>query len=213
MSTLHIALLKHLNSYIEHADFDLTSEQTSKVIDYVLLLNKWNKAYNLTAVRDPWQMLIRHVMDCLVVLPYLSGRNLLDVGTGAGLPGILLAITKPNMQFTLLDSNHKKVRFVRQASIELRLTNVEVVCERIEQWDKKEYYDIVISRAFSDLQLFYQQTWRFIKKSGYLLAMKGQLQQEELQFFQHEKVANSIISLDVPKLDAQRHLIKISKLE
>lgn len=212
MSTSHQALLNRLKIYLEQADIALSSEQASKIIDYVLLLNKWNKAYNLTAVRDPWQMLVRHVMDCLVVLPYLNGQSVLDVGTGAGLPGILLAIARPDIRFTLLDSNHKKIRFVRQASIELGLSNIEEACTRIEQWVKNEYHDIVISRAYSDLEQFYQQTQHLIKKTGRLLAMKGQLQPAELHFLQNHPVNYSIVTLHVPDLAGQRHLINISPL-
>ncbi len=213
MPISHIALSERLNVYLEQAGIDLSSAQAEQIIEYVLLLDKWNKAYNLTAIRDPWQMLVRHVMDCLVVLPYLNGREVLDVGTGAGLPGILFAIIRPDAQMTLLDGNHKKIRFVRQASIELGLANVESVCQRVEQWDKREYYDIVISRAYSHLQQFYQQTQHFIKKSGYLLAMKGQLRQQELQLLAHEKVTYSVIALNIVGLNAQRHLIKINGLQ
>ncbi len=204
------ALHVRLQDYLQQASLSLSIEQHQKIINYLALLEKWSHTYNLTAIHDPWQMLIRHVMDSLVVLPHLQGTTVLDVGTGAGLPGILLAIARPDMQFTLLDSNQKKIRFVRQACIELQLRNIQSICQRIESHSSEEYYDIVISRAYSDISKFFQQTIDLIGIDGYLLAMKGQLIKNELASLSEQKKPYLVTSLKVPDLEAQRHLIRIN---
>ncbi len=210
-SASHAALHGQLCTYLDDTRLSLNTDMTGQIIDYILLLNKWNQAYNLTAVRDPWQMLTLHVMDSLVVLPHLGDGCLLDVGTGAGLPGILLAIARPDIECTLLDSNHKKIRFIRQACLELGLKNVKIACQRTEQWSLEAYYDTVISRAYSDTHRFYQQAYRLLQKTGCLLAMKAVRSKHEMDGLDAENIHYSIIPLYVPGMIAQRHLVRICK--
>lgn len=184
---------------------DPATEQ--RLLDYIALLHKWNKVYNLTAVREPQKMLYQHVFDSLAVLPYITGSRLLDVGSGAGLPGIPLAIAKPGLSVTLLDSNHKKTTFLRQVCIELALTNVSVVCERVEAWQPDVKFDQVISRAFSDLGEFVRLARHLCAPGGSLLGMKGLYPFEEIAQLPAGMVAEKIIPLNVPGLEAQRHLV------
>lgn len=178
-----------------------------RLLDYLALLAKWNKVYNLTAVRELERMLPLHVLDSLAVLPYIQGENLLDVGSGAGLPGIPLAIAKPEMNVTLLDGNQKKTTFLRQACIELRLTKVSVICERVESWQAPRKFDIIISRAFSELATFAQQARHLIAPGGVMLAMKGVHPLDELGKLPANIEVERVINLHIPNLEAQRHLV------
>jgi 16S rRNA (guanine527-N7)-methyltransferase len=178
-----------------------------RLLDYLALLAKWNKVYNLTAVRELERMLPQHVLDSLVVLPYIKGANLLDVGSGAGLPGIPLAIAMPELHVTLLDSNHKKTAFLRQACIELGLANVTVICERVETWQAPHKFDIIISRAFSELAAFAKLAGHLCAPGGVLLAMKGVHPLEEAELLSANVVVEQIIPLKVPALEAERHLV------
>ena len=190
----------------------LDSAQQQKLLDYIALIVKWNKVYNLTAVREPEAMIGHHLLDSLAVLPHLTGRRLIDVGSGAGLPGIPLAIARPDMKITLLDSNHKKTTFMRQACLELGLTNAEVVCERVEQWQPQDKYDAVISRAYSELKEFVRLSAHLVAKGGKLYAMKGVYPVEEIAQLKSAKVeanVKEVIALTVPGLAAQRHLVII----
>ena len=187
----------------------LDSVQQQKLLDYIALIVKWNKVYNLTAVREPEAMIGHHLLDSLAVLPHLAGvRRLIDVGSGAGLPGIPLAIARPDMKIALLDSNHKKTTFMRQACLELGLTNAEVVCERVEQWQPQDKYDAVISRAYSELKEFVRLSAHLLAKGGKLYAMKGVYPVEEIAQLKSAKV-EEVIALTVPGLEAQRHLVII----
>ena len=187
----------------------LDSVQQQKLLDYIALIVKWNKVYNLTAVREPEAMIGHHLLDSLAVLPHLAGvRRLIDVGSGAGLPGIPLAIARPEMKITLLDSNHKKTTFMRQACLELGLTNAEVVCERVEQWQPQDKYDAAVSRAYSELKEFVRLSAHLLAKGGKLYAMKGVYPVEEIAQLKSAKV-EEVIALTVPGLEAQRHLVII----
>lgn len=184
--------------------------QQKKLLDYIALIVKWNKVYNLTAVRDPQAMIAHHLLDSLAVLPHVAGaQRLIDVGSGAGLPGIPLAIAQPQMQITLLDSNHKKTTFMRQACLELGLTNVEVVCERVEKWQPQDKYDAVISRAYSELKEFVRLAAHLATKGGKLYAMKGLYPVEEIAQLKDNAKVEAVIALTVPGLEAQRHLVII----
>lgn len=179
-----------------------------QLIAYVKLIEKWNKVHNLTAVRELDKMITLHVLDSLTVLPFVAGKNnLLDVGSGAGLPGIPLAIARPNLRVTMLDSNHKKTAFLTQAKTELGLHNCEVINERVELWQTTKKFDAVISRAYSDLSEFVDQAGHLLARDGEMLAMKGVYPHEEIlklsPMFRVEKVAE----LHVPELDAKRHLV------
>lgn len=185
----------------------LGPETRQRLLQYIALLHKWNRVYNLTAVREPQKMVTQHILDSLAVLPYIEGARLVDVGSGAGLPGIPLALARPQLQVTLLDSNHKKTVFLQQAVIDLQLTNVTVVCARVEEFQPQERFDMVISRAFSDLGEFARLTRHLCAPGGTLLAMKGLHPYEEIAQLPAEVSVQSVVSLDVPGLGATRHLV------
>ena len=186
--------------------------QIIRLLKYVELLDKWNKTYNLTAVRKPDQMVTRHLLDSLSICPYLRGKSILDVGTGAGLPGIPLAIAFPERHFTLLDSNNKKTRFVIQAVSELELSNVDVVQSRVENVQFPEQFDTIITRAFSSIGEMLQQTSHLLAKDGVFLAMKGVYPVAELDELPAEYNIKESIQLKVPGLDEARYLLEIVKI-
>ena len=173
----------------------------------VRLLDKWNRVTNLTAVRDPRAMVTRHILDSLVVLPYIKGSSLLDVGTGAGLPGLPLAIARPELAVTLLDSNAKKVRFVRQAAAELGLENVEVVHARMQEYQPPRAFAMVISRAVASLDELCRQTAHLLRPGGRMLFMKGVVPEQEIDALQDDRSGLHIERLNVPGLAAERHLL------
>ena len=176
-----------------------------KLLEFVALISKWNRVYNLTAVREPAKMLTHHVLDSVAVAPHIGEGSLLDIGSGAGLPGIPLAIVSPQRHVTLLDSNHKKSAFQRQAVIELGLENVEVVNARVEDWQAPRPFGVVISRAFAELAQFVSVAARFCAPGGILAAMKGAYPDEELAL---AGVSDArVVRLDVPGVDAERHLV------
>jgi 16S rRNA (guanine527-N7)-methyltransferase len=178
--------------------------------EFVTLLAKWNRVYNLTAVREPRDMVIRHVLDSLAVLPFLTSGRLLDTGTGAGLPGLPIALARPDLRVTLLDANAKKLRFVRQAVAELGPGNVEVVQQRMEQYRPAQAFDMVISRAVAGLADLYRRTAHLVRPGGRFLFMKGSYPYEELEAFD-VAVQLNVERLNVPGLDAERHLVWFEK--
>lgn len=180
-----------------------------RLLDYLALLVKWNRAFNLTAVREPAQMLTRHILDSLAILPWVQGERLLDVGSGAGLPGIPLAMARPQLQVVLLDSNGKKARFLRQAQLELGLSNVEVAEARVEAYAATAPFDLITSRAFARLKDFVELTQPLLAPSGRWLAMKGRLDENELAEISSNGLQLQHHRLTVPGLDAERHLIDI----
>lgn len=184
---------------------DVDAAKQEKLLAYMALLQKWNKVYNLTAIRDAEEMVRLHLLDSLSVLPYIQGKYLLDVGSGGGLPGIVLAIVKPELQVTTIDTVQKKAIFMRQAKGELALDNLNVVHGRVEDYQPEEKFEMIISRAFSELELFIRLTRHLIAPRGRWLAMKGQLLQDEMEKI--DKKPNEIIPLNVYGLDAERHLI------
>lgn len=200
-------LAEKLSEGIAQLGFFLTDAQQHLLLDYVALLQKWNKVYNLTAVREPENMVYQHLLDSLAVLPYIGVGRLLDVGTGGGLPGIVLAIARPELDITLLDSNQKKTTFLRQACIELGLTNVKVECLRVDDFQPAAAFDMVISRAFSELGEFVRLSARLSRPGGVLLAMKGVYPHDELAQLQAQFSQYEVVPLNVPGLDAQRHLV------
>ena len=185
----------------------LDVSQQQKLLNYVALIAKWNKVYNLTAVRDPEAMITQHLLDSLTVLPHVTGPRLIDIGCGAGLPGIPLAIARPDWKIALLDSNHKKATFLRQACLELALTNIEVVCERVEEYQPEEKFDAAISRAFSDLGEFARLSAHLLTKDGKLCAMKGVYPHDEMGRLPPQIKVQEVIPLTVPGMDASRHLV------
>lgn len=184
----------------------LSAEMCIKLLDYLELLDKWNKVYNLTAIRDPQQMVSNHLLDSLAVTPHLWAGQWLDVGCGAGLPGLVLAVVKPEWHFTLLDSNSKKTSFVQQAIIELELRNVAVQCARVEEWQTTERFDGIISRAFTGLGEFITKTSGLMATHGRWAAMKGMAEQELASIPQGCRIER-VIPLQVPGLQAARSLV------
>lgn len=187
-------------------------DQQGLLVQYLLLLQKWNQVYNLTAIRDLTKMVAAHLLDSLSVVSLLSDENVLDVGSGAGLPGIPIAVAKPNCKVILLDSNHKKAAFLRQAVAELALQNASVVCDRVESWAAPTEFGVIISRAFSDLGEFVSLTSRLLAPGGVLAAMKGLFPFEELERVPSGFRVREVRALQIPGLEAERHLVLIGRV-
>ena len=188
----------------------LPAAAKEQLLRYLELLEKWNRTYNLTAIRDPLKMVSHHLLDSLAVLPHLpmsEGAMLADVGSGAGLPGIPLAIARPQWRVTVNDSSEKKAAFLRQAGIELGLSNVEIHAGRVEAWRPAVFFRVVISRAFAELTQFITSCRHLVAPDGALAAMKGAYPREELASLPAGCNCGQVISLRVPLLDAQRHLV------
>lgn len=200
-----------LSAAAKELNVELTDAQRDLLVDYLELLAKWNKAYNLTAVRDPDEMLHRHLVDSLSIAPYLEGEHIIDVGTGPGLPGIPMAILFPKIQFVLLDSNIKKTRFLTQCLIELKLKNVEVFHGRVEAARFNHSFDRVLSRAFTALDNMVNICKHLLADNGKFLAMKGLEPEEEKQHMDTNYSVEQSIELNVPGCEGQRHLIIIGR--
>lgn len=205
-------LSQRLSAGLEQLELVLTDEQQDQLLDYLELLHKWNRHFNLTAIREIEKMLSLHLFDSLSIARFVKGDTLLDVGTGAGLPGIPLAIVYPEKRVTLLDSNGKKIRFCRQAVIELGLENVNPVHMRIEKMDREVHFATITSRAFSDLQKMLDLIGPLMDNKTQLLAMKGQAPEEsEIQSLIDRGYQVQLEKLDVPEVNGLRHLITIRK--
>ena len=189
----------------------LQREVQQRLLDYIALIEKWNRVYNLTAIRDPEKMVSHHLLDSLAVAPHVHAEQLLDVGSGAGLPGIPLALANSAMRVTLLDSSHKKCAFLNQAVIELELKNVEVCNERIETWRTDRKFDLIISRAFTDVAEFVRMTEHLLAPGGVFAAMKGLHPYEEIEKLPPHCNVGSVLPLAVPGLEGARHLVLIGK--
>ena len=186
---------------------ELDDAAVEKFVVFIRLLEKWNRVTNLTAVRDPLQMVTRHILDSLAVVPFLTRGSLLDVGSGAGLPGVPIAIARPGLDVTLLDANAKKSRFVRQAAAELGLDNVQVVQARMQEYQPGRSFDMVISRAVASLDELYQQTVHLLRPGGRMLFMKGAVPEQEIGALQDGRAGLHIERLNIPGLAAERHLL------
>ena len=207
-----MTLSEQLVALIKETSLEVSNEQVSLLIQYVELLNKWNKAYNLTSVRDPKDMIIKHIMDSLMVGPLLKGQSFIDVGTGPGLPGIPLAILYPERKFVLLDSLGKRVTFLRQVVFQLKLENVTPVKSRVEEYHPEQPFDGVLSRAFSSL--IDMVTWcehLVSKDQGRFLALKGIYPTEEISVLPNNITVENSYTIVVPQLEGERHLIELVK--
>lgn len=201
-----------LASGIRALGLALPEDAADKLLDYLGLLAKWNRTYNLTAVRDEREMVTHHLLDSLAVLPQLGAvTRLADVGSGAGLPGIPLAIARPDLQIVSIEANQKKTAFQQQAKIELGLDNFSIHCGRVEATGQGGAYDAVISRAFSSLAEFVRLAGGLLAQGGRLLAMKGLLPADEIAALPLGWHVTATTVLTVPGLDAQRHLIVLER--
>lgn len=190
----------------------LSAEQCTQLLAYLRLFHKWNSAYNLSAVREPEEMLSRHLLDSLSIVPHLkAGQRWLDVGSGGGLPGIPLAIVFPDTVVTLLDSNGKKARFLFQVKTELKLENVEVVQSRVEAFRPSDGFDGIFSRAFSSIGKFLETSEHLLAPGGRFYAMKGQYPEGELSEVEKPYNVEACFSLFVPGERAARHLVVVNK--
>lgn len=189
----------------------LSSAQLATLARYLDNLNKWNRAYNLTAIRDLDEMVVKHLLDSLSLVPHIKGKNILDVGTGPGLPGIPGAICDPDRHWTLVDSNGKKTRFLVQMKAELQLANLSVIKGRIEAVPPNQRYDVITSRAFSSLDNFVSVCLPLLDEGGELLAMKGLVPDDEIARLQAQNLDIEIRPLEVPYLHEERHLIVVKR--
>lgn len=206
-------LTYQLKNLIKKSGLSVTDHQIEQLIAYVQLLDKWNKAYNLTSVRDPQEMLIKHILDSLMNGPHLKGEHFIDVGTGPGLPGIPLAILYPSKNFVLLDSLGKRITFLKQVVFQLKLENVTPVLSRVEKYQPEVPFDGVLSRAFASLTDMIQWCKHLIDHNGRFYALKGLYPEEELKALPEGIEFVQSIELHIPELEGRRHLIELKKTE
>lgn len=206
---MSVDLARQLQQGIAALGLSIAEPVQRKLLDYILLLDKWNKVYSLTAVREPERMIGLHLLDCLAILPHVHASRLLDVGSGGGMPGIILAICHPDWQVTMIDSNSKKTGFLQQAAISLQLSNVTVVTSRVEQFQPAQPFDVITSRAFADLGDFVAWSQHLLAPGGCYAAMKGVYPQDEVARLPAGFVVSDVVPLQVPGLDAERHLLTI----
>jgi 16S rRNA (guanine527-N7)-methyltransferase len=204
-----MTLAADLAAGLETLGVSVDADAQERLLAYLGLLAKWNQVYNLTAIREPERMLRQHLLDSLAVVPHVSGESITDVGSGAGLPGIPLALARPASHVTLVESNHKKSAFLRQAVIELALPNVDIREQRVETVEPRISSDVVIARAFSDLAEFVALAGPLCRPGGMLAAMKGVHPYEELAAVPQGYRIERVVPLGVPGLEAERHLVII----
>ncbi|EJL6311103.1 16S rRNA (guanine(527)-N(7))-methyltransferase RsmG [Vibrio cholerae] len=201
-----------LDALISKTSLTVTEQQREQLVGYVQLLDKWNKAYNLTSVRDPMEMLVKHILDSLVVSPHLVGERFIDVGTGPGLPGIPLAIMHPDKEFVLLDSLGKRIRFLKQMIHDLKINNVLPVQSRVEEFDPESGFDGVLSRAFASMTDMVNWCQHLPKPNGgVFLALKGVRPDDEITLLPEWCSVTDIKALQVPELEGERHLVILSR--
>ena len=208
-----MTLTEQLEKLIAKTELSVSTEQVNLLIQYVELLHKWNKAYNLTSVRDPSDMVVKHIMDSLMVGEVLQGDNFIDVGTGPGLPGIPLAILFPEKNFVLLDSLGKRITFLRQVVFQLKLTNVTPVKSRVEEYHPEVPFDGVLSRAFSSLNDMVSWCQHLISiETGRFFALKGLYPQDEVALLPENIKLVESYKIHVPQLDGERHVLELKKI-
>ncbi|MBJ6921980.1 16S rRNA (guanine(527)-N(7))-methyltransferase RsmG [Vibrio cholerae] len=201
-----------LDALISKTSLTVTEQQREQLVGYVQLLDKWNKAYNLTSVRDPMEMLVKHILDSLVVSPHLVGERFIDVGTGPGLPGIPLAIMHPDKEFVLLDSLGKRIRFLKQVIHDLKINNVLPVQSRVEEFDPESGFDGILSRAFASMTDMVNWCQHLPKpNAGVFLALKGVRPDDEITLLPEWCSVTDIKALQVPELEGERHLVILSR--
>ena len=205
-----VALSQTLASGVQELGLALSEKQMGQLLDYLALLAKWNGVYNLTSVRDPAQMVVQHVLDSLTaVSAFADAKSVLDVGAGGGLPGMVLAIARPDMKVALIDTVHKKTAFLTQVKAELGLTNVTVHTARVEQLQVPHKFDVITSRAFADLSDFVNWSGHLLEEGGQFIALKGVAPSEERERLPAEWKVSELRPLRVPGLNAERHLVFI----
>ncbi|RJG15914.1 16S rRNA (guanine(527)-N(7))-methyltransferase RsmG [Massilia cavernae] len=211
--TFDRAALAHiLADGIKELKLDLNEKQHEQLLDYLALLFKWNSVYNLTSLRDPMQMVTLHVLDSLAAVPAFEGaQNVLDVGAGGGLPGIVLAIARPDMKVSLIDTVHKKTAFLTQVKAELGLANASVYTMKVQDLQVKQLFDVITSRAFADLSDFVNWSGHLLAEGGKFIALKGVAPPEEQERLPGEWKTTGLQALKVPKLEAERHLVFIER--
>jgi 16S rRNA (guanine527-N7)-methyltransferase len=208
------ALAQILERGIAELGLDLSAQQVGQLLDYLALLAKWNSVYNLTSVRDPAQMVTQHLLDSLAAVPaFAEASSVLDVGAGGGLPGIVLAIARPQMKVALIDTVHKKTAFLTQVKAELGLANVTVHTARVEQLQVPHKFDVITSRAFADLSDFVNWSGHLLAEGGQFIALKGVAPAQERERLPEPWKVSELRVLTVPGLNAERHLVFIASLE
>ena len=208
------ALAKVLADGIAEMGLDVAPEQQARLMAYLQLMHKWNAVYNLTSLRDPMQMVTHHLLDSLAAVPaFNAARNVLDVGAGGGLPGTVLAITRPDMKVAMIDTVHKKTAFLTQVKAELGLTNVTVHTMKVQDLQVSEKFDVITSRAFADLSDFVNWSGHLLQEGGRFIALKGVAPSEERERLPQEWKVTGLQPLQVPRLDAERHLVFIERTE
>lgn len=206
------ALAHVLAEGIAEMKLDVSAAQQDKLMDYLALMSKWNGVYNLTSLRDPMQMVTHHLLDSLAAVPaFVDARNVLDVGAGGGLPGIVLAITRPGMKVSMIDTVHKKTAFLKQVKAELELSNVTVHTMKVQDLDVSDKFDVITSRAFADLSDFLNWSGHLLAEGGKFIALKGTAPAEEQERIPAEWRITGLQPLQVPRLGAERHLVFVER--
>ncbi|WP_027864650.1 16S rRNA (guanine(527)-N(7))-methyltransferase RsmG [Massilia alkalitolerans] len=206
------ALAQVLADGIKDMHLDVSAAQQDKLLDYLALMNKWNSVYNLTSLRDPMQMVTHHLLDSLAAVPaFADARNVLDVGAGGGLPGVVLAICRPDMTLSMIDTVHKKTAFLKQVKAELELTNVTVHTMKVQELKVNDKFDVITSRAFADLTDFLNWSGHLLAEGGKFIALKGTAPAEEQERIPAEWKISGLQPLQVPRLGAERHLIFVER--
>ncbi len=200
-----------LEQGVEKLGLNLAAGTESRLLAYLALLQKWNRVYNLTAIREAPKLVSHHLLDSLAVVPHLAGETVVDIGTGPGLPGIPIALARPDWRVTLVDSNHKKTAFLTQAVGELHIANADVRRERVEQWRPATTFQIVISRAFAELADFVRLAGHLLAPGGRLAAMKGLNPHEEIAQLPEGFRVDRVVPLAVPGVEGERHLVLIER--
>ncbi|MCC2954953.1 16S rRNA (guanine(527)-N(7))-methyltransferase RsmG [Massilia sp. IC2-477] len=206
------ALAQVLGEGIKEMQLDVSAQQQEQLLDYLALMNKWNSVYNLTSLRDPMQMVTHHLLDSLAAVPAFAGaRNVLDVGAGGGLPGVVLAICRPDMNVSMIDTVHKKTAFLKQVKAELELTKVTVHTMKVQELEVSDKFDVITSRAFADLSDFLNWSGHLLAEGGKFIALKGTAPAEEQERIPAEWKISGLQPLQVPRLGAERHLIFVER--